>query len=463
MVDPDESEDYIIRRYRDVGKVFGKISYSPDDRTDISLSMLYYNQEMGKGREFFYDDLQMDQYRLGVSHRGKSMDWTGLVYLNRADKTAYQDNAADNYATLDHTEMFPENYNWGAEIQNTARFSDTMTLTTGASYKKVSMDYDENYTTSTRDAGATGIQNGISPFVNFEAKFFENRLIFSAGGRYDRIDNSDGGGWDTKPPGVNAYDNTYDSKTWDNFSPKAGIVFHPDDITALRSSVGTGFRAPSLFELYKVHVRSGGRSLRYANPDLEPEEIVTWEAGAERLFFGKIWLRLTYYQSWASDYIGSRTLKTYEKGGKTYTESMLDNISEMEIYGAESEIEWYITDDLTASLRYTYNISEITKDEEDHSLEGKYLSGDAKNKVRAGVTYKNPKYINASLFLRHNSGEYEDSLNTTYAPEYISLDLSLSRRFFDRFMLRFDIENLTNDEDVVKEGTIYMGSVEFKL
>ncbi|OQX27530.1 MAG: hypothetical protein BWK80_04850 [Desulfobacteraceae bacterium IS3] len=463
MVDTEETEDYTIKRYRDVGKGFGKFSYSPDERTDISLSLLYYDHEMGKGREFFYDDLQMDQYRLGFSHRGSAMDWTGLVYLNRADKTAYQDNAADNYATLDRTEMFPENYNWGAEIQNTARFSDMMTLTAGIAYKRVSMDYDEDYTTSARDAGAAGIQEGISPFVNMEAVLLDNKLIVSAGGRYDRIRNCDGSGWDTKPPGIAPYNNNYDSETWENFSPKAGLVFHPDETTALRTSVGTGFRAPSLFELYKVHVRSGGRSLRYANPNLDPEKIVTWDLGAEHLFFGKLWLRLNYYQSWASDYIGSRTLKTYEKGGKTYTESILDNISEMDIYGVESEIEWYMTESLTAFFRYTYNLSEITKDEEDQSLEGKYLAGDARHKYRAGITYRNPAYINASLFLRHNKDEYSDSLNTIWVPDYLSLDLSLSKKFFDRLTLRFDIENLTGDDDVTEEGTIYMGTLEFNF
>ncbi|MGE0083914.1 MAG: TonB-dependent receptor plug domain-containing protein [Desulfococcaceae bacterium] len=463
MVDPDEEEDYTIKRYRDVGKGFGKFVYSPGDQTDISLSLLYYEHEMGKGREFFYDDLQMDQYRLGLSHRTDFMDWSGLVYLNRADKTAYQDNAADNYTSLDRKEMFPENYNWGAEMQNTARISDAVTLTAGVSYKRVSMDYDEDYTTSARDAGASGIQDGISPFVNAEGIFFDKKLIVNAGARYDWIRNSDGSSWDTKPPGINPYNNAYDSETWDNFSPKIGMVYHPDEITSLRTSLGTGFRAPSLFELYKVHVRSGGRSLRYANPSLEPEEIVTWDIGAERLFFSKVWLRLTYYQSWASDYIGSRTLKTYEKGGKTYTESMLDNISEMEIYGVESEIEWDIRDDLSAFFRYTYNISEITKDEENNSLEGKYLAGDARNKVRAGITYKNPKYVNASLFLRHNSKEYSDSLNTIKVPDYVSVDLSLSRKFFDSLLLRFDIENLNDDEDVSEEGTIYMGSVQFSF
>jgi iron complex outermembrane receptor protein len=461
MVDPEE--DYTITRYRQVAKLFGKALYNPTERTEISLSMLYYDHEMGKGREFFYDELLLDQYRLGISHRGQASDWTGLLYLNRADKTAYQDNANDQYTSLDREEMFPENYNWGFELQNTRPLFDAAKLTGGLAYKKVSMDYDETYMRSNRKVAASGSQDGLSPFFNVEAKFLEDQLIVTAGGRYDWIRNTDGKGWDTKPPGIAPYNESYEEETWGNFSPKIGLVYHPDQMTAFRTSVGTGFRAPSLFELYKVHVRSGGRSLRYANPYLDPEKILTWDAGLERLFCDTYWVRLGVYRSWASDYIGSRTLKVYQKNEQRYTESMLDNISEMDIYGLESELEWYMTEHLSSFLRYTYTLSEITKDAEDHSLEGKYLPGDARHKVRAGINYRNPEYVNASLFLRHNRKEYLDSLNTEYAPEYFSLDLSLSKKIYNRYTLRLDIENLTNDEDVVKEGIIYTASLQFEF
>ncbi|WP_419660978.1 TonB-dependent receptor [Desulfosarcina variabilis] len=68
MVDPEQIEEYTVRRYREVGKGLGKMTYALGDRTDLSLSALYYQHEMGKGREYFYDDLQMDQYRIGLTN-----------------------------------------------------------------------------------------------------------------------------------------------------------------------------------------------------------------------------------------------------------------------------------------------------------------------------------------------------------------------------------------------------------
>ena len=458
MVDPEQIEEYTVRRYREVGKGLGKMAYALGDRTNLSLSALYYQHEMGKGREYFYDELQMDQYRIGLTNRGDRMDWSGLVYLNRAEKTAYQDkvdNATGSY-NPDREETFPENQVWGAEIQNTARLFSSLTLTTGLAYKRIAMDYDEDYLTNDRDVGASGRQETLSPFMDLTGEFLDARLIINAGIRYDYVRNVDGRSWNTNT----SFSEEYDSQTWDNFSPKAGIVFHPEGTSSLRTSIGTGFRAPSLFDQYKLHVRGGGTSVRFPNPDLDPEKIVTWDIGGERLFFDKLWARLAYYQSWASDYIGSRTLRTYTVGSRTYRESTYDNISDVDIHGVEAELEYDIGYGLTTFFNYNYNISEIAKDEENPELEGKYLSGEPQHKYRAGLTYRNPGLINASIAFRYNVDEYADSENTETVPDYMTLDLSVWRTFFDRLTLRLNVENVTDEDEYIEDGTLYYGSVQ---
>ncbi len=458
MVDPEGIEDYTLRRYREVGKGLGKMTYALGDRTDLSLSALYYQHEMGKGREFFYDDLQMDQYRMGLTHRGDRMDWSGLVYLNRAEKTAYQDkvdNATGSY-NPDREETFPENQVWGAEIQNTAHLFSRLTLTTGLAYKRIAMDYEEDYLNSDRDVGASGRQESLSPFLDMTATFINEKLVVNAGIRYDYVRNFDGRSWNSNTN----FNEEYDSRTWDNVSPKAGIVFHPDGVSSLRTSIGTGFRAPSLFDQYKLHVRGGGTSVRIPNPDLDPEEIVTWDIGGERLFFDKLWARLAYYQSWATDYIGSRTLRTYTVGSKTYRESTYDNISDVDIHGVEAELEYDIGYGLTTFFNYNYNISEIAEDEENPELEGKYLSGEPQHKYRAGLTYRNPVIINASIAFKYNVDEYVDSENTETVPDYMTLDLSVWRTFFNRLTLRLNVENVTDEDEYIEDGTLYYGSVQ---
>ena len=98
----------------------------------------------------------------------------------------------------------------------------------------------------------------------------------------------------------------YPEKTWEEFSPKCGVVFRPDKNTAIRASISRGFRAPTLFELYKTHTRRTGVTI--ANPNLEPEKIVSYDLGAEKVFFDTVWARITYYQSYAEELIAGRTV-----------------------------------------------------------------------------------------------------------------------------------------------------------
>ncbi|SLM31895.1 TonB-dependent receptor plug [Desulfamplus magnetovallimortis] len=459
MVDPEGIDEYTLRRHRDIYKGFGKATYSLDTKTDLSFSALYYDHEMGKGREYFYDDLQMDQYRLGVNHRGEKMDWNALIYMNRADKTAYQDKFIGSTKTYEpeRDEMFPQNEVWGADIQNTIHLFNKTILTSGLSFKRIAMDYDEDYKSNDEDLGATGRQETLSPFFDVTMELLNDKMLLNAGLRYDHIKNFDCRSWETKSD----FDTTYNSQTWDNFSPKAGIVFHPDRTSTLRASIGKGFRPPSLFDQYKLHIRSGGAYVRFPNPDLEPEEIVSWDIGGDKLFFDNLWARVAYYQSSASDYIGSKTIKSYEKNGKTYTESVYDNINEVDIYGIEAELEYDIGYGLTSFFNYNYNISEIEKDSENPELEGNYLAGNPVHKFRAGLTYKNPQLINLSLLFKYNIDEYADAENTTKVPDYTTLDISLWKTLFDKATVRLNIENLTDEKEYIEDGTIYYVSMQY--
>lgn len=57
-------------------------------------------------------------------------------------------------------------------------------------------------------------------------------------------------------------------------SYRAALVYDVSDATSLRAVIGTGFRAPSLYELYGP----------YGNPGMEPETSKSFELGLERRF-----------------------------------------------------------------------------------------------------------------------------------------------------------------------------------
>ncbi|MGQ9663589.1 MAG: TonB-dependent receptor plug domain-containing protein, partial [Kiritimatiellia bacterium] len=440
-------EPYEIRRYRELARAFGKVSYDLDDRSDLTLSALYYDHDMGQGRKYFHNDLQLDQYWLTYSRRGDGLGIKALAYLNRGDKTAYQDDASTNFSSLLRKEKFPETYTWGADLQGTIPVADWFKFTLGSSYKQLSWKYEEDYVNSPREGGAEGEQLFLSPFANADFLFFDKSLIVNLGARYDWIRTMDGSNFDTQAAaGVPAYDNKYDSSNEKSFSPKAGIAYHPDEKTTLRASAGKGFRAPSLFELYKVQVRGGGTFYRFANPDLEPEEIWSYDVGAERYLTNSLWGKVSFYQSFAKDYIGDRFLRSVQFGPpanrRTRNEYILDNLNEVDIYGIETELQWYATNDLTFLANYTYNISKIEKDKSDKSLEGNYLANDPRHKLHAGIRYQNPEIVNFSIMLNYYAKIYYDLENRIQDNDFWTVDVSVSRKFFNWMTAYVNVENL---------------------
>ncbi len=469
----EPKQDYHVRRYGEMGRIFGKACYDFTPRSHLTFSGQFYTHDQGQGRPFFHSELSLDQYSLTYAHKWDKVHLQGLAFLNRAHKTAFQDKAGDNYQSLFRIERMREPSVWGLDLQTTLLPLDWLTTTMGVTYKRVSWTYDEKYPASWRLGGAEGQQSFISPFINADLRLFGGKLVANAGARYDWIACFNGKNWDTQPEGgLTPFDNSYDTTRWRNFSPRGGLAFHPDSRTTIRASAGTGFRAPSLFELYKVHVRGGGKYFRFANPDLQPEKITSYDLGLERFFTDSLWARATFYQSFARDYIGDRLLRSYQKKQKkklvTFNEYKLENISRVNIHGLETEVEWHLRKDLTLFANYTYNISKIAEDLENPGLEGKYVTTDPIHKIHFGLWYQNPQLLNVYLLGNYYLNIYYDTENTYKTGGYFTLDFSLSRQFFNHATLILEVENLFNrkyplfisvDGTTIVPGRLIMGKL----
>lgn len=138
------------------------------------------------------------QYTLDYSHLSNDFKMKSIAFHNRANKTALQDNAADNFTSLNRKEQFKNIYNTGLDIQGTYFKWESLNITLGGSYKYIHLNYDVDYADSERDAGALGNQQHISPFLFADLKFLENTLLFNLVLRYDYIQTSDAKNWDKR-------------------------------------------------------------------------------------------------------------------------------------------------------------------------------------------------------------------------------------------------------------------------
>jgi len=141
---------------------------------------------------------------------------------------------------------------------------------------------------------------------------YGNKLFITVGGRYDRH-----------------------KKFGSVFTYRIAPAYYVSSTaTKLKFTYGTGFKAPSLFDLY---------DLNYGNPNLKPEKSTGWDVGLEQFLFNyKVSLSLTYFSNKFNDLIG------FDSHFKAI------NINKAESNGFEFILKWELGKELKANFSYTY-------------------------------------------------------------------------------------------------------------
>jgi len=134
-----------------------------------------------------------------------------------------------------------------------------------------------------------------------------------------------------------------------------GVLAIPEAFLTLKASYGTGFLAPSLFDLYGVD-SSGGYT--YAgNPALKAEHSTSFEAGPQFDIpgFGQddfASVSATYFQTKVSDLI------TFVSLPPDYIDSTEENIGKAKIHGVETELVLNPAPWASLDVNYTYTHAE---------------------------------------------------------------------------------------------------------
>ena len=114
---------------------------------------------------------------------------------------------------------------------------------------------------------------------------------------------------------------------------KAAGAYDFGEGTVLHANYGTGFKAPSLYELYSTY---------YGNPTLKPETSHGWEVGVDQKLLGdRLQGGVTYFER--------RTSNLIDFAGSAYF-----NVAKTDAKGVETQIAASVTDTLTLSANYTY-------------------------------------------------------------------------------------------------------------
>jgi len=319
--------------YDNMGFTFGG-GFRPIDNASLEASALFYDSELGYGNGPYIDAGGNLIYQQAVAgqHREGQLYQVGLIWSHQPLQSWDYAIKGSHSATQRHYFMYDredahsdyDGETYYAEMQHNLHFADWLTFTLGGDFEKQNYIGQEpnnpgggNYTMVDFDEE----RNIWDGFAQAQFAIFDRSLFFTLGGRYH------------DPEG-------YDEETvWE---ASAAYLLKPTG-TKFHAHVGTGYRVPSLYELYGGYV-SGGVLNNIGNPDLIPEESLGWDMGIEQTFMGgKLKTGATYFKTEFENLI--------EWDWATVTFS---NVEETDTSGIEAYVSYRPWPILKLDVAYTY-------------------------------------------------------------------------------------------------------------
>ncbi|MFA5419069.1 MAG: TonB-dependent receptor, partial [Bacteroidales bacterium] len=261
----------------------------------------FHQEKPETGTTTIYDaNNKVGNFLLRYKTKTGRFGWNLTTYTNRSK------NETDAVKWNETTSAFDKSY-YSTDVPyhengivgkiNTVTGQHTVTL--GVDLRLYDLESDYDYAgKGTRQY--EGQQLFYSAFVNDEIALGK-KVNASLGVRYDYWRNRDGKFSDnTSGEQVNI---SYPKKTSHAVSPKVGLVYRISERYRLRTSFSTGFKAPSMYYLYRS-APHGTTTFDLGNPDLDPERMTySCEAGGDFYLNDKLELSATYYISRFKDFL----------------------------------------------------------------------------------------------------------------------------------------------------------------
>jgi vitamin B12 transporter len=401
--------------------------------------------------------------RIGLTYTGYAADDVGSPsYLSQNDRDDHVDNSLDTYdisltgqnasgflqwtlryfAGKEETRNYvPENFGDSpGYTRDTDQRGGQAQVTAAVDHAHLTAGFDWVYY-AVEDTYSTGdnTYNNPAGFLLAKLKVLDERLIISAGGRYDA--------YEVKDDESNSTDDA-------NWSSSLGTAYKIIKGVNLRANYAEAFRMPTAEELYMFDDYSAwGFGVWSGNPDLKPETSSTYEVGLD-ISRGPLSTSVTYFYTVFDDYI-QRGVEI-SPGVHSY-----QNVDGATISGIEGSFAMDLSAifdwdrELKPYASFTY-LSQYTDAENDTDL--LYVP---QWSASYGVEFADPApsltaRLNFTYVSEQDINDYEETGDTTL-DAYMVADLTISKELlsFDRYgriLLNADITNLFNADYAVVQG-----------
>jgi len=366
----------------------------------------------------------------------------------------------------------------GAMGQWSKALTSRYLFTAGADFRRVegasheqALDATQGLTVTTRrESGGTQLISG--GFLQGQMWLRPN-LSVTLSARVDNWSNSDGRNLETSAAtGLPTANNrTLPDASDTAVSPRAAVLYRVSDRVSAFGSIGSGFRAPTLNELYRQF--RVGTVLTLANDQLGPERLVGGELGINVAPSE----RLTYRSSWYYNRVKNPVANVTVTGATAAALSTAcavpgticqqrQNLGRTEIAGWQNDVEYRVAREWRVGAGYLFNSAKVREFATNPALVGLYLPQVPKHRGSVNVAYSNPRVVTATVGAFFYGRQFDDDLNARTKPGasdpglpgYATVEMSALREIGRNLDVFFGVQNLFDQEYYVGYAPTTIGS-----
>jgi outer membrane receptor protein involved in Fe transport len=314
-----------------------------------------------------------------------------------------------------------------------------------------------------------GTQQSLGAFVQDILTPIE-KLVITLSARVDRWNNYDGHNLETtvatgQPTANNRP--TIPDKSDTVVSPHVGALYHVTNQVSFWGAANSGFRAPTLTELYRQF--SVGAVTTRPNDQLGPERLVGGEAGVNVAPARNVSVRLTWFDNRISNPISNVTLSA--------TLAQKQNLGKTEVRGFQTDLDYRVGPSWRFSAAYVFDDAKVTDGgAANAALVGKTIQQVPRHRGSVQAAYSNAKFATVAVGAQFVGLQYNDDLNVNFIPAatltsagydssfpaglpgFTLVDLTVSRAIGHNLQAFFGIQNLFDQVYFVQTNPSTIGT-----
>lgn len=420
------------------------------DAVELQANLAGFSDERDRGTDFTAMTSQGADASVRLVGRG-SWRWAALAYLQHRDfSSGFASVSAGRASASPTLEQHVPATGAGARLEVQPPLGGGATLRLGGDLRHTSGRTQELYTfvagspTRRRSAGGETLTGGLFADLSIE----RGALTLSASGRVDRWTISNGSLFEAPlAGGAPLTDARFADRSGWEASGRAGAAVKLAPAVSVRAAAYTGWRLPTLNELYRPF--RAGTDATAANPLLDPERLAGAEAGIDVTPLPALTLSATGYWNRIRGAVGNVTLGTgpgtfpgvgFVAAGGAYRQRL--NLAAIVAKGIEADLRWR-SGPWRASASWAFTDARVEASGTAAPLDGLRPAQVARHQGSASLGWTRDRAA-VSLTARYAGPQFEDDQNARELADALTLDARIALPLTAGLAIEARGENLTD-------------------